>query len=73
MRFDYFDVSKRAEPFEAVRLGADGGRDSGGQGGGAGWRDSSFPSMPATTFLCSPTLASKDDNIKRMRSPFRRL
>ena len=68
VRFAYFDVKQQAEPFEAARLGASGDLGGEGQGSGAGWRDSAFPSMPATSFSGSPAPAGTDDNIKRLRS-----
>ena len=39
VQFDYFDIDKRAEPFEPVSLG------SGGAGGGGGGRWSPDPSL----------------------------
>ena len=60
-------IVHRAELFEAVRLGTGGGQDS-GHGGGAGWRDSSFLPMPATTFMGSPGNVGKEDILERLGS-----
>ncbi|MDQ2734056.1 MAG: hypothetical protein M3Y55_03495 [Pseudomonadota bacterium] len=68
VRFAYFDVKPQPEPFEAARLGGERWLGRRGQGSGSGWRDSAFPSMPATSFSGSPAPAGKDDNIKRLRS-----
>lgn len=50
--FDYFDLDKRAEPFEPVLLG------SGGAGGGARWSADPMPAAPGPAARGKPGRAS---------------
>ena len=52
MAFDYFDMDKRAEPFEPVALGG------GGAGGGARWSADPIPAAPGPAVRGKPGRAS---------------